>query len=57
MMVQSYMQDEGKTRGIRADAARLSFILHIWADGRQKEHAKPPQVWSSACALVIVGIV
>ena len=24
-----YMQDEGKTRGIRADAARLSLILHI----------------------------
>jgi len=32
MMVQSYMQDEGKARGINA-----------WAGEWQKEHANPPQ--------------
>ena len=46
MMVQSYMQDEGKARGI-----------HAWAGEWQKEHAKPPQVWSCARVCVMVGVV
>jgi hypothetical protein len=46
MMVQSYMQDEGKARGI-----------HAWAGEWQKEHAKPPQVWSCVCVWVMVGVV
>ena len=46
MMVQSYMQDEGKARGINA-----------WAGEWQKEHANPPQVWSCACVWVMVVVV